>query len=114
MLTVAGDTPFFPHDLAARLADAVAGHPDRIAVAASGGRRHPVFALWPVSLEADLSDFLARARLSASPAFLERHETASVDFPMASTAGETLDPFFNVNTPEDLAEAEAIMRGQKP
>ena len=48
LLTVAGDTPFFPTDLAARLNAASAGHPDRIAVAASGGRRHPVFALWPV------------------------------------------------------------------
>jgi molybdopterin-guanine dinucleotide biosynthesis protein A len=52
MLTVAGDTPFFPLDLAARLAEARAGHADHIAVALSGGRRHPVFALWPVSLEA--------------------------------------------------------------
>ena len=73
LLTVAGDTPFFPHDLAARLADAVAGRPDRIAVAASGGRRHPVFALWPVSLEADLSDFLAESATFSVAAFLERH-----------------------------------------
>jgi len=114
VLTVAGDTPFFPVDLAAELARAVAVHDDHIAVAASGGRRHPVFALWPVSLEADLSEFLATSATLSVSAFLERHETVSVDFPMLSIAGKTIDPFFNVNTPEDLFQAEAIVRGEKP
>ena len=114
VLTVAGDTPVFPVDLAARLAAAVAVHDNHIAVAASDGRRHPVFALWPVSLEADLSEFLAESASLSVSAFLERHETVSVDFPMLSIAGKTIDPFFNVNTPQDLAEAEAIVRGEKP
>ena len=114
VLTVAGDTPFFPVDLAARLAAAVAVHDNHIAVAASDGRRHPVFALWPVSLEADLSEFLAESATLSVSAFLERHETVSVDVPMLRIAGKTIDPFFNVNTPQDLAEAEAIVRGEKP
>ena len=113
LLTVAGDTPFFPLDLSARLAQAIAGREDHIAVAASAGRRHPVFALWPVSLEADLRDFLAESTNFSVAAFLERHQTASVDFPMASAIGTALDPFFNVNTPEELAQAEAVMRGEK-
>lgn len=114
VLTVAGDTPFFPADLAAQLAEAVAEHPDYTAVAASGGRRHPVFALWPVSLEADLRDFLRESATHSVAAFLERQGTVSVDFPMASVGANTIDPFFNINTPEDLAEAEAAMRGEKP
>jgi molybdopterin-guanine dinucleotide biosynthesis protein A len=114
VLTVAGDTPFFPADLAERLADAVARRPGHIAVAASGGRRHPVFALWPVALEADLSGFLTGSATYSVAAFLERHETTSVDFAAASVGGKTMDPFFNVNTTEDLAEAEAIVRGEKP
>ncbi len=114
VLTVAGDTPFFPADLAERLADATARRPDHIAVAASGGSRHPVFALWPVSLEADLSDFLAESATFSVAAFLERHGTVSLDFPMLSIAGKTMDPFFNVNTQQDLSEAEAIVRGEKP
>lgn len=114
VLTVAGDTPFFPADLAAQLADAVADREDHIAVAASGGRRHPVFALWPVSLEADLRGFLATSATFSVAAFLERHQTASVDFPMPIAGGTALDPFFNVNTPEDLAQAEAVMRGETP
>lgn len=113
VLSIAGDTPFFPADLAGRLAEEVAGRGD-IAVAASGGRRHPVFALWPVSLEADLRNFLAESATFSVAVFLERHGTVSVDFPMANVEGQSLDPFFNVNTPEDLAEAEAIVRGESP
>lgn len=112
VLAVAGDTPFFPADLAARLAEALAGREDHIAVAASGGRRHPVFALWPVSLEADLSDFLKESTTYSVAAFLERQQTVGVDFPMTSVGTNTIDPFFNVNTPEDLAQADAVMRGK--
>ncbi len=114
MLTVAGDTPFFPADLTDRLTEAVAGHPEDIAVASSGGRRHPVFALWPVSLEADLREFLASSATFSVAAFLERHHTIDVDFPTATLGGRAIDPFFNVNTPEDLAQAQAVMRGEKP
>ncbi|MEP9388377.1 molybdenum cofactor guanylyltransferase MobA [Mesorhizobium sp. KR9-304] len=114
VLTVAGDTPFFPRNLAARLSQAVAGLPGNIAVAASGGRRHPVFALWPVSLATDLRDFLAGGANFSVAAFLDKHQTVSVDFPMGEVKGARLDPFFNVNTPEDLAEAEAIVLGGKP
>lgn len=114
LLSVAGDTPFFPSDLALRLSSAAAGRPDRIAVASSGGRVHPVFALWPVSLEGKLERFLADSGSYSVAAFLERHETASVDFAVARVGGTTIDPFFNVNTPEDLAEADAIVRGEKP
>jgi molybdopterin-guanine dinucleotide biosynthesis protein A len=109
LLTVAGDTPFFPTDLAARLS-AAADHPDRIAVAASGGRRHPVFALWAVSLEEDLKRFLAESATFSVTSFLDMHDAATVDFPMLRIAGEEADPFFNVNTPQDLAEAEEMVR----
>jgi molybdenum cofactor guanylyltransferase len=108
LLTVAGDTPFFPIDLAARLGEAVTGAERRIAVATSGGRRHPVFGLWPVSLEPDLAGFLSDSQTFSVSAFLEGHDAVSVDFPILSVGGTALDPFFNVNSPEDLAAAEAI------
>jgi molybdopterin-guanine dinucleotide biosynthesis protein A len=114
LLSVAGDTPFFPPDLAMRLGSATAAQPDHIAVASSHGHVHPVFALWPVSLAGELERFLAESASYSVAAFLERHETISVDFAAASVGGKTIDPFFNVNTPQDLAEAEAIVRGQKP
>jgi molybdopterin-guanine dinucleotide biosynthesis protein A len=113
VLTVAGDTPFFPINLADRLMEVVAGHPEDIAVASSHGRRHPVFALWPVSLEADLREFLASSATFSVAAFLGGRKTVGVDFPV-SAGDRAIDPFFNVNTPEDLAKAEAVMRGAKP
>ncbi len=107
LLTVAGDTPFFPVDLASRLAEAAEG---RIAVAACAGRDHPVFALWPSAAAEDLSDFVANAPRLSVRAFLDRHETVSVGFAPMQERGSAIDPFFNVNTPEDLAQAEAIAR----
>lgn len=111
VLTVAGDTPFFPFDLASRLVEAVGGEKKRGAVASSGGRNHPVFALWPVSLEGDLRRFLSESQRFSVAAFLDGVEAVSVPFAMQRFEGEEVDPFFNVNTPEDLMRADAIARG---
>jgi molybdopterin-guanine dinucleotide biosynthesis protein A len=110
VLTVAGDTPFFPHDLATRLRQA-AGDRAGVAVATSGGRIHPVFALWPVGLEAALARFLDESATYSVMAFLREHEAISVDFPMTSVGETALDPFFNVNTPDDLRAAETVATG---
>ena len=108
MASVAGDTPFLPADLVARLREA-AGDDQRIAVASSAKRQHPVFALWPIALRADLAGFLATSRTFSVAAFLDRHEVVTVEFPFDSSGdGAPFDPFFNVNTREDLAQAEEI------
>lgn len=104
IVSVAGDTPFFPTDLVARLR-AASPDMDGIAVAASARRLHPVFALWPVALRADLAGFLATSPTFSVAAFLDRHRAGTVDFPFDAAA---VDPFFNVNTREDLARAEEI------
>lgn len=107
MVTVAGDTPFFPVDLVTRLREA-AGE-GKIAVASSDKRRHPVFALWPVSLRDDLAQFLATSKTFSVSAFFDRHALATVEFPFDSTSGRrAFDPFFNINTREDLAQANEI------
>lgn len=106
--TAATDTPFFPPDLVARLRDAQEGEPERLAVAASSGRMHPVFALWPVSLAEELRRDLERGERQAST-WVERHAPTVVDFPV-----ESHDPFFNVNRPDDLAEAERIAEAFRP
>lgn len=100
LASVAGDTPFFPADLVVRLR----GEADdrTIALASSGGRAHPVFGLWPLALADDLEKFLRTGETGKVLAFVDRHRRADVDF----TA--TPDPFFNVNTPEDLARADAL------
>ena len=100
VLSVPTDTPFLPADLVARLdaARAAAGLP--IACAASGGRTHPVIALWPVAL-ADALEAGLRAGERKIDAWTARYGVAEAAFDDA--AG---DPFFNVNRPEELGEAE--------
>nr|WP_250808933.1 molybdenum cofactor guanylyltransferase MobA [Neorhizobium tomejilense] len=104
LLTVPSDSPFVPADLARRL-EADADDPDAIVIAASDGRDHPVFGLWPVSITSDLGTWLSDPDNRRIKAFLERHRVATVEFPMIETPQGLLDPFFNINTPEDLQEA---------
>lgn len=109
IVTAAADTPFLPRDLVTRLSDAAAQKKVPIALATSPDetgtpRHHPTFGLWPVGLREDL-----RAELSGGlrkiVLWAERHGYATAPF-----AALRLDPFFNVNTPEDMARAEAILR----
>ncbi|MEL6520322.1 MAG: molybdenum cofactor guanylyltransferase MobA [Pseudomonadota bacterium] len=97
VLTVAADTPFFPLDLRARLAEDPATI--RLAATREGDRtyRHPTFGLWPTALREDLRQAL-KDGLRKVVLWTDRHGTGQVLFPE--------DAFFNVNTPEDLAEAQ--------
>lgn len=106
VLTVAGDTPFFPRDLAGRLIEAGAAGKTTSAIirATSHGRAHPVFALWPVSLRAHLRDRLVNGGVRKIDAFTSDYEVIDVAFHGVP------DPFFNINTPEDMTAAEKILR----
>jgi molybdopterin-guanine dinucleotide biosynthesis protein A len=101
--SVPGDCPFLPRDLVVRLHDArlAAGLP--LACARSGEWRHPVIALWPVALRDDLRRALTREGLRKIEIWTARHGVALADWPV-----DPVDPFFNVNTPEDAAAAERI------
>ena len=105
VVTVSVDCPFFPADLVARLA-AVVERPLQIAIAASEGRSHPVFGLWPVALADDLEAWIATDEKRRVRDFLLRHDVTEVSFPLHPTRASLLDPFFNINTPDDLVEAE--------
>lgn len=104
LVTVAVDTPFFPGDLAPRLALAAEGATGGIALARSGGNDHPTFALWPVGLRGALRDFLASGAKASIRAFADAHGAARADFPDDGA-------FANLNTPDDLARAEALLSG---
>ncbi len=107
IVTAATDTPFFPRDLVAELHDATKGQYPAIALAQSDGRLHPVFGLWPVALAGDLHEAL----MSGTRKVLHwtgRHPTATAEFPLMQLGDATLDPFFNVNSPDDLSRAEAV------
>lgn len=108
IVTVAADTPFFPCDLVPRLQQAAEAQGQPIALAATpdadrGRLRHPTFGLWPVALREDLRTALGDG-LRKVVLWTDAHGTATAEFPAAP-----FDPFFNVNTPEDLARAEALL-----
>ncbi len=102
--TVATDTPFFPTDLVAELLAAVERDGADLACATSGGQAHPVFGLWPVRLADDLRAAMVDEGIRKVDIWTARHRLALVDFPI-----EPVDPFFNTNRPEDLAEAERLL-----
>lgn len=97
----ATDAPFLPRDLVTRLAGAIEGGAD-LACAASDGRAHPVFGLWPVALAPDLRRALD-AGVRKVDEWTSRFRLGQVEF-----AAVPVDPFFNANRLDDLAEAEQI------
>lgn len=111
--TVPTDSPFFPLDLVDRLAAATDGA-DRIVVACSSGGLHPVFGLWPLALADDLAEWLRSGQSLRLRAWLDRHGAAEVRFGDLETRRGPLDPFFNINTPDDLATAETWLRTLEP
>ena len=118
IVTVAADTPFFPADLVPQLLLASEGRPHLLAMATtpqdgdaklkSGGKRvnrHPTFGLWPVALRDDLRAALNEG-LRKVVLWTDRHNAGEALFP-----ADPFDPFFNVNTPEDLAHAQTLAAG---
>jgi molybdopterin-guanine dinucleotide biosynthesis protein A len=103
------DAPFCPGDYVGALLNAALAPPingPRIAIAARGGRSHFAFGLWPISLSDDLAAYLASGERRMR-GWIERQRHVEVDFPPLLRAGRELDPFFNVNTPDDLAAAQS-------
>lgn len=102
ILTVATDTPFFPDDLAARLV--AARPPGGIAIARTGGRAHRVFGVFPVACAEALVRYLKESESRKVGDWLDRMGFVAVDFD--DPVADGVDPFFNINTPDDLPVAE--------
>ena len=108
VVTVAADTPFFPTDLVPRFLAAL--NPNRpLLVARSEEGLHPVIGLWPVAMVTALEDSLKQGARQAS-AFVEERGATEVFFPRIEIGGRLIDPFFNINSPEDLAKADALLK----
>lgn len=103
VVSVPVDAPFLPGDLLPRLVLAGEGH-GSLALASSGGRLHPACGLWPVTLIGALSAFLASGAKAKVADFAMAQGAAIAGFPDDGA-------FANLNTPDDLAAAEAMMRG---
>jgi molybdopterin-guanine dinucleotide biosynthesis protein A len=100
VVTVPVDVPFVPDDLVARLAAAAGGG---IAVAESGERRHHAIAYWPLALTDELEATVKGGQPGAIHRWQARYPLMPVRWPT-----EPFDPFFNLNTPEDLPMAAQI------
>jgi molybdopterin-guanine dinucleotide biosynthesis protein A len=104
VVSVPGDGPFLPLDLVRRLVDTRTEVNALLAQAASKGRSNPVVGLWPVTLASELRRAVVVEGITKVDAWTARYRLATVDFEAAQ-----LDPFFNANTQEDLAEAERLL-----
>jgi molybdopterin-guanine dinucleotide biosynthesis protein A len=104
VVTVPTDAPFLPRDLVPRLFEAMETAGADMACAASGGRTHPVVGLWPVALAEDLRRAMTVEEIRKVDRWTGRHRLATAAFET-----DPADPFFNVNSPDDLAEAEALL-----
>jgi molybdopterin-guanine dinucleotide biosynthesis protein A len=109
VVTAAGDTPFVPADLVTRLVTAQGAERAELAVAASGGRTHPVFGLWPLAVATALRQAITGEEIRKVDRFTARYRVATVAFDDASG-----DPFFNINAPDDLDEAERQWLRSRP
>ena len=104
LASFAGDAPFLPFDLAARLRRSVAHEGADLACASSGGQTHPVFGLWRIDLRHDLRRAIEVEAIRKVDVWTARHRLAVVEFAVVP-----IDPFFNTNRPEDLTEAERLL-----
>ncbi len=103
ILSAAGDCPFLPRDLVARLHRARVEQDAQLAVAASGEQSHPVIGLWSVALREELRHALVVEDIRGVGRWTGRYRLATVTWP-----AEPFDPFFNANTPDDIAAAERL------
>lgn len=104
VVSVTADGPFLPVDLVSRLHSTRSEADRPFACAASGGYTHPTIALWHVALRDDLRRAMVDENLRKIDAWTARHGCVAVTWP-----SDPVDPFFNANTPEELAAAEAML-----
>jgi molybdopterin-guanine dinucleotide biosynthesis protein A len=103
VLSAAADCPFLPRDLVTRLEMTRTAQHAELAVASSGGQTHPVIGLWSVQLRDELRHALVEEDIRKIDRWTARYPLATVSWPASP-----VDPFFNANTVEDIAEAERL------
>ena len=107
LASFACDTPFFPTDMVARLIDMARETRSRIAVAESGERIHPVFAVWSADIAETSESVLEKDGFRKVESWIANFPHRCLGFP-----AEPVDPFMNVNTPGQLAFAEDFIARQ--
>jgi molybdopterin-guanine dinucleotide biosynthesis protein A len=105
VVSAACDCPFLPRDLVRQFQQRRSIEQAQLAVASSAGRRHPVFGLWPVALRGELRRALVAEDIRKVESWTARYRVVAASWP-----AEPVDPFFNVNTTEDLVEADRLAK----
>ena len=106
--TFATDAPFIPANWVALVQARITREQSQMGTVSSNGRSHPVFGLWPVDLRFELRKAMEDEELRKVGAWTARYKLATVEF-----ESDPVDPFFNINTPEDLAVAESTLAHRK-
>ena len=106
LATFSCDSPFLSMDLVGRLVNAAEAEDASVAVASSNERLHPVFAVWRADIEDTPQSLLDDEDMRKVEDFIALFDHVFVKF-----ASEPVDPFFNINTPDDLARAETLRNG---
>lgn len=104
VVSVAADTPFFPNDFVEKLLETGTYE---IVLAGSGGHRQPTFGLWSTAIKDDLERFLTDGDERKIMRFVQQHSWSTVEF--ETNSPKEPDPFFNINTPEDMKQAATYM-----
>jgi molybdopterin-guanine dinucleotide biosynthesis protein A len=104
LASFASDTPFFPTNLIACLLDAAAAKHAQLAIATSNSRAHPIFALWHTSLIDKIEQQLETGDVPRLQDWIKQQKLVEVEF-----TADGYDPFFNINTPQDLYAAEPMV-----
>jgi len=108
VVTAPTDAPFLPDNLVARFVAARRAQGAEIVCAVSGRRTHPPIGLWPVALAGALRAAITDEEMRKVDRWTARYRVAEVAWP--DGPGGAQDPFFNINRPEDLAEAERRLK----
>ena len=109
LVSFACDAPFLPQDLVRDLLAAAEDKDADLACATSRGRSHPVFGLWRLDLREDLRHAMIEEEIRKVDRWTARYRLVEVHFPDIETPRGPIDPFFNTNSPEDIAEAESFL-----
>ena len=109
LVTAPCDTLFLPEHYVSALTEAAGRDAATIVIAASGGRGHFACGLWPIAHKDALAAYLQSGE-RRTQSWIDRNPNRSVTFPFLDDGRNGFDPFFNVNTPEDLAKAEDFIR----
>ena len=105
LVSFACDCPFMPEDLVERLIEGARASNVPVSIAASGSRHHPVFAAWRTDLALSADEILVKRGLRKVDRLVESFPNTRIEFDTRA-----VDPFFNINTPDDLALAESLLR----